>query len=115
MSDYQYSDLEVKLRDECEHGFDVGPKFHMANIPVLNRNGAAGPTSETFTEMMCRGESESEAYQEALRRFRNYAEGKTGTLFWRVYPEIAACEGEWRAYMRLLISNKGLALVEEMS
>jgi hypothetical protein len=115
MSNYQHSDLELKLRAECERGFAVGPKFNTAYIHVLGKVGEDSVASpEAFTEMVCLGNSEEGVYQEALKAFHAYASGKTGTLFWRVYPEIAGSDEEWRTYMRLLISNKGLALVEEM-
>lgn len=48
------------------------------------------------------------ARQAAITVFNQYAEGKEGTLYWRVPPEIAYGEKQQKFayYMRLLISSK---------
>lgn len=57
------------------------------------------------------GFGEEEAVGAALSAFDAYAEGKTGTLYWRRPPVLDALPGrglplQYRVYMRCLISDK---------
>lgn len=36
----------------------------------------------------------------------HYADGKAGTLYWRIRPEVSISRGKWHCYARLLISDK---------
>lgn len=46
------------------------------------------------------------AYSGALTAFTQYAEGKSGVLYWRATPEIERYQGGFAFYMRCLISDK---------
>lgn len=102
MSTYRYSPLELKLRAECERGFKIAPRV----------GGHKSPTGENFRQLVLPGldwsRSEDEVYEAALDAFHQYSKARAGTLYWRVYPEIAHDPRGWRFYMRLLISNKPL-------
>ena len=51
---------------------------------------------------------EETAYFSALSSFRDYAECRVGTLYWRIKPRLEWNDGRTRCayYMRLLISDK---------
>lgn len=103
-----FTDKEKELRDECERGFAVGP--------IGERT--VSPTGETYVALINPGmlpaNSEQEAYDLALAEFRQYAAGKSGTLYWRVCPEIEQHVGiGWKFYMRLLISDKPARVASE--
>lgn len=82
---------------------------------------AFAPTGETYTEFCPHrapdGEfvgnygSPEEVIAAAKQQFDAYAADKTGTLYWRIKPEVDCFRagknaGCWMFYMRLLISNK---------
>jgi len=105
-----YTELELKLRGECERGFNVGPKSPLAieNTSTAYRPmPGISPIGEPFVELN-NGKNpvanDDECYDVALATFREYAAGRTGTIYWRTYPEIE----RGRFYMRLLISDKPL-------
>lgn len=98
--------IEQRLREECEKGYAIGP----AAVAYLSVTG------ETFTEL-CGAHPQveggeivylttlQEAYDAALAAFKAYAIGKSGTLYWRVHPELSERDGKFAFYMRLLISD----------
>lgn len=50
-----------------------------------------------------------EAIARAVRMFERYADGRTGTLYWRRKPEMIDASngrGPFRVYMRLLITDR---------
>ncbi len=116
-----HTELELKLRAECERGFQIGPKTGPdlwtpgATITFSpHRPLSVAPTGEPFTELIRvrpPAVDDDAAYELALTAFRNYASKQSGTLYWRTYPEIE----RGRFYMRLLISDRPLASHEEMS
>lgn len=90
------------LREYCEAKFPVGP----------STDRRTSVTGEPYVELAL---SWSDGYptptiarQAAITVFNQYAEGKEGTLYWRVPPEIAYGEKQQKFayYMRLLISSK---------
>ena len=97
---YEYSEMELKLRAACEEGYAVGPMG----------NGPTAPTGERYRELVnpaMKGvASEQEVYELALATFRKHVAGKTGTIYWRVVPEIARDNKGWKFYMRVLVSDK---------
>jgi hypothetical protein len=89
----------VILTAYCEARFPVGPStFERLSV-----------TGETYTELcipFSPGWPSAEAARIAAQEhFNSYAEGRKGTLYWRVPPEIAVAKGH-AYYMRLLISDK---------
>jgi hypothetical protein len=97
----------VILRAYCESRWPVGQQStRMHSI-----------TGERHTELACRwhdGFATAEAAREAAQvAFDTYAEGKSGTLYWRVPPEIAfgPKRRKYAYYLRLLISDKPHAKV----
>jgi hypothetical protein len=90
------------VRAYCESRFPVGP--HAERMRSV--------TGETFTELCIAWPSGfatiEQAAEAAMAAFRKYAEGKSGTLYWRIVPEIAygAKQKKFAYYMRLLISDK---------
>jgi|SRR5580658_7429111 hypothetical protein len=72
------------------------------------------PTGETFTEISQTGfESPAACAKAARDAFDAYAEGKSGTLYYRSRPEMTTQPNKlfqpnklWAFYMRLLISDK---------
>lgn len=105
MSGYQYSEIELKLRAECEKNFPVGQSTSMyvavtgePYVEILGNvkdEGSPGQMSPTIED----------AYSASLAAFREYAEGKSGAIYWRVHPELAQERSKWAFYMRLLISD----------
>lgn len=84
----------------CNSNFPIGP--------AGDRPGTA-PTGEPYTELPAKEwyPSREAALDAAKAAFDEYAEGKTGTLFWRVKPELGQdYKNGWKFYMRLLISDK---------
>jgi hypothetical protein len=98
----------VILRAYCESKFTVGP----------STSRWQSVTGEPYTELFdlhaplgdeARGFLTPEAARVAAQsNFDSYAEDKSGTLYWRVVPEIAFSSRRKRYayYLRLLISNK---------
>lgn len=90
------------LRAYCEGKFPVGPSTAMWQ----------SVTGEPYIELCLAypsGFDTAEAARiEAQSHFDRYAEGKSGTLYWRIAPEIAFSvpRGKFAYYMRLLISDK---------
>lgn len=90
------------VRKYCESRFPVG----------ASSNGPHSVTGETFTElcvMWSDGALTIDGAGEAAEaHFQKYAQGKSGTLYWRIPPEIAygAKQRKFAYYMRLLISDK---------
>lgn len=91
------------VRKYCESRFSVGEQS----------NGRHSITGEKHTELCslpwAQGYLTIDAAGEAAEAaFQKYAEGKSGTLYWRVPPEIAwgAKQHKFAYYMRLLISDK---------
>ena len=105
MSDYQYSLLELRLRAECERGFIVGGLYD----PKTDGKPAYAPTGDRYRELYNPDNkyaaSEKEVYQIALETFRKHVEGKSGTIYWRTWPEIANHGKGWKFYMRLVVSD----------
>jgi hypothetical protein len=89
-----YTDLEEGLRIECERGFEVGPRGH-SSVSATGEPFVVLTGSELLPD-------DEECHAVASATFREYAAGKSGTLYWRIYPEIE--RGQF--YMRLLISDK---------
>lgn len=90
------------LKAYCETGRTIGPKS----------TGMFSVTHEKHTELCCTWADSyptpAQARGAAEDAFNKYAEGRTGTLYWRVIPEIAFDHKRRRYayYMRLLISDK---------
>ena len=86
------------------------PIVHASEIARYNRMRSV--TGETFTELTHAWPSGfgsiEETAEAAMAAFQKYAEGKSGTLYWRIPPEIAygAKQKKFAYYMRLLISDK---------
>ena len=71
--------------------------------------GAFAPTGEPFTVLQDGGyATRKDAKAGAKTAFDEYAKDHTGTLYWRIVPEIAYLPAKKRYgyYMRLLISDK---------
>jgi len=106
----KHSDMELRLRTECERGFKVGAKTPSAlefNHTGLRPDVSKAPTGEPFKELinpdLQRRDSDQAAYDLALATFHKYAATRgPGTLYWRTYPEVE----NGKFYMRLLISDK---------
>jgi hypothetical protein len=87
------------IRAYCEAKFPVGEptdRYHAI-------------TGERYIQFSNAGYSTLEAVRLAAQdRFDEYARDKTGTLYWRIPPEIAfnSRRQDYAYYMRLLISNK---------
>ena len=105
MKDSYYTKMELRLRADCERGFNVGPK---TPSQVETEDLSKAPTGEPFIQLAplalpCA--SDQETADVALATFRDYAKKQgPGTLYWRTYPEIE----RGKFYMRLLISDKPL-------
>lgn len=107
MSGYEYSPKELELRAECERGFGVG-----------GRGGkAVSPTGELYVELinpnMLHAANGQAVFDLAVETFRKYAEGRSGTLYWRVWPEIKNTPSGWEFYMRVLVSDKPALIPSE--
>lgn len=95
------------VRSYCESRFPVGE----------SANRMKSVTGEKFAELAIAWpegfESIEQAGEAAMLAFQKYAEGKSGTLYWRIPPEIAygAKQKKFAYYMRLLISDKPHAQV----
>jgi hypothetical protein len=76
----------------------VGHMIESPKYPGVIEEGAAPEA----------GFDEETACMSAASAFRDYAEGRTGTLYWRVKPELSWSSDHRRCmvYMRLLISDK---------
>ena len=82
-------------------------------LRVVRTDRAFAPTGEPHV-VLCNAildASEDMVKRAAERAFTDYAEGKTGVLYWRTKPEIRNPEDTgtphmWSFFMRLLISNK---------
>lgn len=104
-----------RLRAYCEARFPVGAMTPSSLLETSTRHTTKpwlSPTGEEFTEL-CQhwreGHPSAQAACEAAQHhFDQYAEGRTGTLYWRTVPEIAysASHRKYGYYLRLLISNK---------
>lgn len=98
---------------ECNRQAEVVRSYCESRFPLGERsNRMRSVTGETFTEL-CVSWPEGfgtidQAAEAAMAAFQKYAEGKSGTLYWRVPPEIAwgAKQKKFAYYMRLLISDK---------
>lgn len=92
----------ARVRSYCEGRFPVGPSSERRR----------SITGETFTELCVSwhdGFATIElAGEAAMASFQKHANGKSGTLYWRVPPEIAwgSKQKKFAYYMRLLISDK---------
>lgn len=92
----------VVLKAYCESKFKVGP----------STTRWASVTGEPYIELCVAYQGSFESAEaariEAQSHFDRYAEGKSGTLYWRVPPEIALSTRRQRYayYLRLLISDK---------
>lgn len=90
------------VRAYCESRFPVGE-------PTYRRRSVTG---EPYTELCALWPDGlgtiDQARKSAESAFQKYAEGKSGTLYWRIPPEIAwgAKRQRFAYYMRLLISDK---------
>lgn len=85
------------LKEKCEGGFVIGP---CTNRPT-------SVTGEAYQEIVTRGApDEATAIEAGHNAFRAYAEGKSGSLYWRIEPEIAQRQDGWATYMRCLISDQ---------
>lgn len=82
-----FSVLELDLLSDCESGWTIGRR-------VLDRLSATG---EPYVVLCGYG-----AAYAAKKAFDEYAAGKSGTLYWRIYPELE----DGKFYMRLLISDR---------
>src|SRR5882724_5411491 len=117
MIEAKYTELEMRLRAECEQDFAIGPKtagpvdFTIGTVPYPE----VTPTGEAFKQLgsppVKVTQTDEATYEQALAAFRDYARDRKGTLYWRIYPEIE----RGRFYMRLLISDRPLASPQEMS
>lgn len=92
----------IALREYCESKFPAGP----------STTRWQSVTGEPYTELCVAYPSALESAEEARIaaqcHFDSYATGKSGTLYWRVPPEIALSSRRQRYayYLRLLISDK---------
>jgi hypothetical protein len=94
-----------------ELGSHIASRFPDASIydydPTDLRHS---PTGERYTEITQKNFATIAGCIRAARdAFDAYAEGKSGTLYYRVMPELAGKSeyyGPWAFYMRLLISDK---------
>ncbi len=97
------------LRTYCESRFAVGPQSTRIH----------SVTGELHTELACPWhegfETAEKAREAAQAHFDKYAEGKSGTLYWRVTPEIAFSQNrrKFAYYLRLLISDKPSLVTKE--
>lgn len=103
MSAYQYSEMEMDLRASCEAGYEIGEAYR----PEIPARAPTGERYRELTNVRAPAESAEGAFKLAQLAFADYARDRTGRLYWRVYPEIAAMgQKGWGFYMRLLISDK---------
>lgn len=89
----------VILRAYCESKFPVGE-------PTASHKSVTGQNYSQFCDS---GYATAEAARLGAQEcFDNYAVGKSGTLYWRIVPEIAQSKNgrNFAFYMRLLISDK---------
>ena len=88
----------------------------------VNSDNLYSATGEEFVELMSCGEFDGKlkkkfkttlgtilAYRKELRY---YLKNKTGTIFWRIEPELAGLPFRYAIYSRLLISNKAIKEVK---
>lgn len=98
-------DEAIKL---VESRFIVGPAGNYSEAPtgepyVTIVGGGIKEEGELFP---CYFLSEAFAIQFWLDAVNKYSEGKSGTLYWRVKPEMMGRKKVWLIYSRLLISDK---------
>jgi hypothetical protein len=99
----------ISLVNYIEDRFPAGPEYDPSRWNWTVQSGATAATGEPFVDLTTREwqPSRDALIEAAKKAFDAYAEGKTGTLYWRVRPEIAEDSSKgWRFYMRLLISDK---------
>lgn len=99
--------------DECNKRAAMVRKYCESRFPVgESSDGPHSVTGETFTELCVTWPAGfgtiDGAGDAAESHFQKYANGKSGTLYWRIPPEIAygAKQRKFAYYMRLLISDK---------
>lgn len=96
------ADEAEAVRADCEARFPVGAS-------TLRRLSVTGEPYVELAHQWADGYPTAAAAREAARAaFGKYAEGKEGTLYWRIQPDIAYGEKQrkFAYYMRLLISSK---------
>lgn len=95
------------VRSYCESRFPIGPSSDRIH----------SITGETFTELAIAWaqafDTIDQAAEAAMKAFQKYAEGRSGTLYWRIPPEIdyGPKQKKFAYYMRVLISDKPHAKV----
>lgn len=96
--------------------------FISLGLVVSDHQGliASGPTGERYEICTAIGvklegerqnpksipEAEQECIDGYLAALRSLAEGKSGTVYWRMHPEMQRQYGRFNIYSRLLISDK---------
>jgi hypothetical protein len=101
----------VQFTAECSQQAAILQAYCEAKRKVgESTNGPLSVTNQKYTELCRIGEyrTASGAREQAQDDFDRYAEGRKGTLYWRVVPEIAFMprREKYGYYMRLLISDK---------
>jgi hypothetical protein len=65
-------------------------------------DSAVAPTGDAYVNISGRG-----GFGEALKAFNEYAQGREGTIYWRVLPELRSSSGYGEFfYMRLFIAER---------
>ena len=100
----------VIFTPECAHEAVIARAYCESRFPVGEGTSTYhAVTGERYIQFSAGGYSSLEVVRLAVQgRFDDYAKDKSGTLYWRIPPEIAfnARRDDYAYYMRLLISDK---------
>lgn len=99
-----------RFPDQVEMVYDHAGKVSFTAHPVISLAATGEPYTELpILEHRTRAlpKNIDDAVAQMRRAFDDYADGKCGTLYWRVKPEVEFYKGRgWMFYLRLLISDK---------
>lgn len=101
---------QIQFTAECAHEAIILRAYCESRWPIgLESRRYFSCTGEPYIVLQGGGYNSSaeSARMAAQKAFDKYAEGKSGTLYWRVVPEIGMHRnGYYVYYLRLLISEK---------
>jgi hypothetical protein len=82
---------------------EIGKRYRC----VIGTACAFSPTMEEYVVIKGDGlATAAEAIAALSAAIATYCDGKVGTLYWRVVPEIEMRDGAWKYYARLLVTDK---------
>lgn len=98
----------LTLTNYIESRFPAGAEYDPERSQWSIGKGATTPFGDPYIEISGKAwyPTRDAVIQAATKAFDEYAEGKTGKVYWRVRPEIEQGKRGWRFYMRLVISDK---------